>query len=99
MEPVKKEKNTEGSSVFDAKAFESALIAQVKAAGGTKEFLKGGDFIQNLVKSAFQSLLNVEMDEHLGYEKHDRSEGTNARNGKKSKTIRGDCGEVEIEAP
>lgn len=99
MEPVKKEKNTEGSSVFDAKAFESALIAQVKAAGGTKEFLKGGDFIQNLVKSAFQSLLNVEMDEHLGYEKHDRSEGTNARNGKKSKTIRGDFGEVEIEAP
>jgi transposase-like protein len=71
----------------------------VKAAGGTKEFLKGGDFIQNLIKSAFQSLLNVEMDEHLGYERHVRSEGTNARNGKKSKTIRGDFGEVEIETP
>lgn len=99
METVKKDMNTEEPSVFDAKAFESALKAQVKAAGGTKEFLKGGDFIQNLVKSAFQSLLNVEMDEHLGYERHVRSEGTNARNGKKSKTIRGDFGEVEIETP
>lgn len=99
METVKKDVNTEESSVFDAKAFESVLKAQVKAAGGTKEFLKGGDFIQNLVKSAFQSLLNVEMDEHLGYERYDRSEGTNARNGKKSKTIRGDFGEVEIETP
>lgn len=99
METVKKDINTEEPSVFDAKAFESALKAQVKAAGGTKEFLKGGDFIQNLVKSAFQSLLDVEMDEHLGYERHVRSEGTNARNGKKSKTIRGDFGEVEIETP
>jgi len=99
METVKKDMNTEEPSVFNAKAFESALKAQVKAAGGTKEFLKGGDFIQNLVKSAFQSLLNVEMDEHLGYERHVRSEGTNARNGKKSKTIRGDFGEVEIETP
>ena len=99
METVKKDMNTEEPSVFDAKAFESALKAQVKAAGGTKEFLKGGDFIQNLIKSAFQSLLNVEMDEHLGYERHVRSEGTNARNGKKSKTIRGDFGEVEIETP
>jgi len=38
METVKKDMNTDEPSLFDAKAFESALKAQVKAAGGTKEF-------------------------------------------------------------
>ena len=42
MEPVKKEKNTEGSSVFGAKAFESALMAQVKAAGEPRSSSKAG---------------------------------------------------------
>ncbi len=90
-----------GASVFDTKAFEAALKAQVKAAGGTKEFYKKGDFIQSLVKTAFQSLLNAEMEEHLGYDKHapeGRNSG-NSRNGKGRKKVRGDFGEVEIETP
>ena len=89
------------ASVFDAKAFEAALKAEVKAAGGTKEFYKKGDFIQSLVKTAFQSLLNAEMEEHLGYEKHapeGRNSG-NSRNGRGRKKVRGDFGEVEIETP
>ena len=89
--------NTE-SVVFDTKAFEKALLAEVKAAGGTKAFYAKHDIIKELLKTTFQALLNAEMEEHLGYEKH-ASEGHNtgnSRNGKGAKKVRGDFGEVEI---
>ncbi len=42
-----------------------------------------------------------EMEEHLGYEKHEaRGRGTgNSRNGYSRKTLKGDHGEVEIDTP
>ena len=92
--------NTE-SVVFDTKAFEKALLAEVKAAGGTKAFYAKHDIIKELLKTTFQALLNAEMEEHLGYEKH-ASEGHNtgnSRNGKGAKKVRGDFGEVEISTP
>lgn len=88
-------------TVFDSKGFEKALLAQVKAAGGTKAFYAKHDIIKELLKSTFQTLLNAEMEEHLGYEKHapeGRNTG-NSRNGKNAKKVRGDFGEVEIETP
>jgi len=66
-----------------------------------KGFLQGQAFIKGLVKAGFQALLQVEMDEHLGYEKYSR-EGSglgNCRNGKSEKTVRGDFEEVAIETP
>ena len=54
-----------------------------------------------LMKSAIETALNAEMDEHLGYEKHS-SEGNgtgNNRNGTTRKTLKGDFGEIEIETP
>lgn len=88
-------------TVFDAKSFEESLKAQVKAAGGTKAFYAKHDIIKELLKSTFQTLLNAEMEEHLGYEKHaPRGENNdNARNGRGKKKVRGDFGEVEIETP
>jgi transposase-like protein len=53
------------------------------------------------VKQTFEALLEIEMEEHLGYPKHapeGRGSG-NSRNGTTAKTIRGDFGEVEIETP
>ena len=92
---------TNEATVFDAKSFEKQLLAQVKAAGGTKAFYAKHDIIKELLKSTFQALLNAEMEEHLGYEKHSpRGENTsNARNGRGKKKVRGDFGEVEIETP
>jgi len=88
-------------ATFDAKAFEAALKAQVKAAGGTAAFYQKHDVIKELAKVTFQALLDAEMEEHLGYEKNDRDrkETTNARNGRGKKRVRGDFGEVEIETP
>ena len=39
------------------------------------------------------------MDEHLGYSSYERSDNTDYRNGKKTKKIRGNFGEAEIEVP
>lgn len=88
-------------AVDDVKAMQEVFYKKIREAGGTKAFLQGGDFIQNLMKSAFQALLDVEMQEHLGYEKHDKDgkDTTNSRNGKGRKKVRGDFGEVDIETP
>src|SRR5699024_6164414 len=56
---------------------------------------------QQLVKLTVETALNAELDEHLGYEKHaveGRGSG-NSRNGRSSKTLKGQHGEVLIEAP
>ena len=48
-----------------------------------------------------EAFLELEMEEHLGYPKHDpegRGSG-NSRNGATSKTVRGDFGQVELESP
>lgn len=39
------------------------------------------------------------MDQHLGYEPYERTDNTNSRNGKKSKSIRSKYGEMEIDVP
>mgnify|MGYP002481784593 FL=1 len=41
----------------------------------------------------------AEMTEHLGYEKHASSNGENARNGTRSKTVLTEVGAVEIDVP
>lgn len=57
------------------------------------------DALKDLLGGTIQSMLEAEMDSHLGYEPYERSEGNNARNGKKSKTVRSKYGEMEIEVP
>jgi len=56
---------------------------------------------KHLLKLTVERAMNVEMDEHLGYEKHSvagKNSG-NSRNGVSSKVIKGDFGEVEINTP
>jgi transposase-like protein len=54
-----------------------------------------------LKKVAVEAALEAEMDEHLGYEKHQaKGRGTgNSRNGKSTKRLKGDHGEVDIDVP
>ncbi len=84
----------------DPEALKKLLMAQVRAGGGSQA-LDAKALVQNLVKQTFEALLEVEMEEHLGYAKHapeGRGSG-NSRNGVTAKTVRGDFGEVEIETP
>ncbi|WP_368487574.1 IS256 family transposase [Clostridium sp. BJN0013] len=57
------------------------------------------DALKDLLGGTIQSMLEAELDEHLGYEPYERTENTNSRNGKKSKTIRSKYGEMDINVP
>jgi len=59
------------------------------------------EFSRAMRKSFIETALEAEMDEHLGYEKHDtdgRGSG-NSRNGKSTKRLKGDHGEVDLDVP
>jgi transposase-like protein len=69
-----------------------------------EEFKSEADFeafTKALRKQFWESTLEGELDDHLGYEKHSaRGNGTgNSRNGKSAKRIRSEHGELAIEAP
>jgi putative transposase len=84
----------------DSKTFKKLLMEQLRSRGGTQA-VDTKQVFQNMVKDTLEALLEVEMEEHLGYGKHDpegRGSG-NSRNGCSTKTVRGDFGEVEIETP
>lgn len=60
-----------------------------------------GSLTQRLIKMTVEAALGAELDEHLGYARHDpagRGSG-NSRNGTSSKRLKGAHGEVGIEVP
>jgi putative transposase len=80
--------------------FKKSLMDQVRAAGGTQA-IDTKQLFQKLVKETLEALLELEMEEHLGYARHDpagRGSG-NSRNGASGQTVRGDFGEIDIETP
>lgn len=83
---------------FDTAAFQKQLQQHIKAAGGTVK-IGGQAFLQQIVKAALQAMLEAEMTEHLGYEPHAGQGTGNSRNGRGSKKVRGDFGEVTLAPP
>lgn len=57
------------------------------------------DALKDLLGGTIQEMLEAEMDKHLGYQEYERSGNPDYRNGKKTKKIRGNFGETEIEVP
>ena len=57
--------------------------------------------LNDMKKSLIEKALQAELDQHLGYAKHDRSgRGSgNSRNGSSSKIIQGEFGQTEIRTP
>lgn len=67
-----------------------------------KQFKNGEElnsFIHQLKKRGIEQLLEGELDSHLGYERHDRSESKNSRNGHSKKNVKTKEGEIEINVP
>ena len=56
-------------------------------------------FSQMLTKVTVETALNAELDDHLGYEKHQESSSENSRNGCSSKTLMTEDGEIEVDIP
>lgn len=60
-----------------------------------------GNLTQQLVRMTVEAALGAELEEHLGYAKHDPAgRGTgNSRNGSSAKRLKGNHGEISIEVP
>jgi len=59
------------------------------------------DFFSDLYKQAVEGMLKAEMDEHLGYEKHQVQDkpGDNSRNGFSKKTLKTNIGDIPLDVP
>lgn len=71
----------------------------LEAAKGIKTQEDLADFQKMLTKVTVEAALNAELDDHLGYEKHQSNDNPNSRNGRSRKTVITDHGEVDIETP
>ena len=57
------------------------------------------DALKDLLSGTIQTMLETEMNDHLGYEKYARDDEPNYRNGTKPKTVRSKYGEFEVDVP
>ena len=55
--------------------------------------------LKDLLGGTLKELMEAEMDTHLGYQKSERSDGDNYRNGYKSKRVNTNYGSMEIDVP
>ena len=55
--------------------------------------------LKNLLGGTIKSMMESEMDEHLGYEPYERGEKDNYRNGTKKKSVRSHYGGFELDVP
>ena len=57
--------------------------------------------LKQLTKALLERAMNAELTHHLGYEKHDAAgyNSGNSRNGTTPKTVKGEFGEITLEAP
>ncbi len=55
--------------------------------------------LKDLLGGTIKSMMEAEMDDHLGYKNYERSENSNSRNGSKTKAIRSRYGEFPLDVP
>ena len=70
-----------------------------EAAKGIKTEKDLTDMRAMLTKVMVEAALSVELDEHLGYRKHEQSSSDNSRNGVTRKTVRTEEGQFELDTP
>jgi putative transposase len=57
------------------------------------------EFRQMLSKITVETALNAELDDHLGYSKHEESDASNSRNGSTRKTLQTNDGQFQVDTP
>ena len=89
------------ASVVDA--VDEELVRQLteRARAEGLQLAGEGGLLQKLTRLVMESALDGELDDHLGYGKHDPADrdGGNSRNGRRSKTLLTEAGPVEISVP
>jgi putative transposase len=84
----------------EEKPFSDELIDELLKQGSRKPEDVNA-LLKQFTKAVVERAMQAEMNQHLGYEKHDPSGAGsgNSRNGLTRKTLKGDFGEVEIATP
>jgi putative transposase len=95
----KKTEKTEKAVAKPAPMFSDAMLDELLKGGQTAE--KVNNLMAQFTKALVERAMQVEMNQHLGYSKHDPSGHTsgNSRNGTMKKRVIGDFGEIEIATP
>ena len=79
------------------------LVAQLAARARAEglQLTGEGGLLSQLTKRVVESALEGELDDHLGYGKHDRTgrDGGNSRNGRRAKTVLTEAGPVPLKVP
>lgn len=77
------------------------LDAELKKCRTMDDLTGKNGLLQRLLGPMIEKMLDCEMDEKLGYERHSRQskDSKNRRNGKTKKTVQGSFGELEIAIP
>ena len=88
--PIHKVQMTEGKRNIIHQLLEEY---DIQTAGDIQEALK------DLLGGTIKEMMEAEMEEHLGYEKSERSDNEDARNGYKHKRINSNYGSMEIAVP
>jgi putative transposase len=83
--------------------FDPKLIDELLAKHGHRPEDIGGanGLLKQLTKALLERVMQAELTDHLGYEKHDPAgyNSGNSRNGKTTKKLKGEFGELEVETP
>jgi putative transposase len=84
-------------------AVDEQLIRQLadRARAGGLQLTGEGGLLSRLTKTVLEAALDGELDDHLGYAKHDPAgrNGDNSRNGRRGKTVLTEVGPIEIAVP
>jgi putative transposase len=92
--PMKREKKKQ---IFS----DEVLDELISKGGSPSHLLSSGGLLHQLKGALMERILRAEMDDHLGYDKHEKyqSETGNNRNGTSKKTVTTESGAVRIEIP
>ena len=82
---------------FDSNAIDGLL----ESCSGKAGIFGEGGLLKSFAKAVLERAMEGEMNEHLGYKKHDHAGNNtgNSRNGSSSKTISGEHGEIQLDIP
>ena len=94
---INNDESAAGATAIDLSDLADQLVAAARTSG--VELTGPGGLLTGLTKQVLETALDVELTEHLGHERHERSGGGNVRNGGSQKTVRTDVGEVRITVP
>ncbi len=81
------------------KALDQALDLIVESGADLSNLFKSDGLLKQLTKVLVERALQGELKAHLGYDRHERSDSANARNGTARKSVITEDGPLEIDVP